>query len=131
VDAVRDQLDAIVATGVPGVAAVAVGPARRVEAAAGLADLGTGEPLTVDHRFRIGSVTKIFVAALVLQLVDEGLLELDGDAAPFAEGITVRQLLTIRAACPISSGMSWNSSSRIAGISATAGSSMPATSSGW
>jgi D-alanyl-D-alanine carboxypeptidase len=100
VDAVRDQLDAIVATGVPGVAAVAVGPARRVEAAAGLADLGTGEPLTVDHRFRIGSVTKIFVAALVLQLVDEGLLELDGDAAPFAEGITVRQLLNHTSGLP-------------------------------
>jgi D-alanyl-D-alanine carboxypeptidase len=100
VDAVRDQLDAIVATGVPGALAVAVGPTRRVEAAAGLADLGTGEPLTVDHRFRIGSVTKIFVAALVLRLVDEGLLELDGDAAPFAEGITVRQLLNHTSGLP-------------------------------
>jgi D-alanyl-D-alanine carboxypeptidase len=100
VDSVRDQLDAIVATGVPGAVAVAVGPARRVEAAAGLADVGTGEPLTVDHRFRIGSVTKIFVAALVLQLVDEGLLELDDDAAPFAEGITVRQLLNHTSGLP-------------------------------
>jgi D-alanyl-D-alanine carboxypeptidase len=100
VDAVRDQLDTIVATGVPGAAAVAVGPSRRVEAAAGLADIGTDQPLTVDHRFRIGSVTKVFVAALVLQLVDEGLLELDGDAAPFAEGITVRQLLNHTSGLP-------------------------------
>jgi D-alanyl-D-alanine carboxypeptidase len=38
-------------------------------------------------------VTKIFVSALVLQLVAEGLLDLDGDATPFAEGITIRQLL--------------------------------------
>jgi D-alanyl-D-alanine carboxypeptidase len=38
-------------------------------------------------------VTKIFVAALVLQLVAEGVLDLDGDAAPFADGITVRRLL--------------------------------------
>jgi D-alanyl-D-alanine carboxypeptidase len=100
VDTVRDQLDAVVATGVPGAVAVAVGPARRVEAAAGLADLGTGEPLTVDHRFRIGSVTKIFVATLVLQLVDEGLLELDADAAPFAEGITARQLMNHTSGLP-------------------------------
>jgi D-alanyl-D-alanine carboxypeptidase len=100
VDAVRDQLDAIVATGVPGAVAVAVGPARRVEAAAGLANIGTAEPLTVDHRFRIGSVTKIFVAALVLRLVDEGLLKLDGDAAPFADGITVRQLLSHTSGLP-------------------------------
>ena len=91
--AVQDQLEAVVATGVPGVAVVALGPEGRVEAAAGFADVGTGESLTVEHRFRIGSVTKIFVSALVLQLVAEGLLELDGDAAPFVEGVTIRQLL--------------------------------------
>jgi D-alanyl-D-alanine carboxypeptidase len=93
VESVEDQLDAVVATGVPGAAVVAVTPDGLVEAAAGSADLRTGEALTVDHRFRIGSVTKIFVAALVLQLVAEGLLDLDGDAAPFAGGITIRQLL--------------------------------------
>jgi D-alanyl-D-alanine carboxypeptidase len=99
-EAVGDQLQAVLATGVPGTAAVAVTPGGRVAAAAGLADLGTGEALTVDHRFRIGSVTKIFVAALVLQLVAEGLVELDGDAAPFAEGITIRQLLNHTSGLP-------------------------------
>jgi D-alanyl-D-alanine carboxypeptidase len=53
----------------------------------------TGEALTPGHRFRIGSVTKVFVGPLVLRLVDAGLLELDGDAAPFVPGITIRQLL--------------------------------------
>ena len=80
-------------TGVPGVAVVASGPKGRIEAAAGVADIATGAALTPEHRFRIGSVTKIFVAPLVLRLVEEGLLELDGDAAPFATGITIRQLL--------------------------------------
>jgi D-alanyl-D-alanine carboxypeptidase len=93
VAAVQDQLEAVVATGVPGAAVVALGPQGRVEAAAGLADIATGESLTVEHRFRIGSVTKIFVAALVLKLVAEGLLDLDGDAAPFVEDVTIRQLL--------------------------------------
>jgi len=93
VGSVEDQLEAVVATGVPGAVAVAFGREAPVKAAAGVADLRSGEALTVDHRFRIGSVTKIFVAALVLQLVDDGLLDLDGDAAPFAEGITIRQLL--------------------------------------
>ena len=91
--AIQDQLEAVVATGVPGAAAVADGREGRVEAAAGFADLATGELLTVEHRFRIGSVTKIFVASLVLQLVAEGLLDLDGEAAPFVEGVTIRQLL--------------------------------------
>jgi len=86
-------LEAIVKTGVSGAVVVADGPGGRVEAAAGVADVATGEPLTPAHRFRIGSVTKIFVAPLVLRLVEDGLLELDGDAAPFAKGITIRQLL--------------------------------------
>ena len=92
-ESVEDQLEVIVATGVPGAVAVALRPDGRVDAAAGVADVRTDEALTVDHRFRIGSVTKIFVAALVLRLVAEGLLDLDGDATPFAEGITIRQLL--------------------------------------
>jgi D-alanyl-D-alanine carboxypeptidase len=91
--AVEDRLEALVATGVPGAVAVAEGPAGRVEAAAGLADLTSGELLTAEHRFRIGSVTKLFVAALALQLVAEGLLDLDGKAAPFVEDVTIRQLL--------------------------------------
>jgi D-alanyl-D-alanine carboxypeptidase len=86
-------LEAVVEAGVTGAVVVADGPRGRVEAAAGVADVTTGEALTPDHRFRIGSVTKIFVAALVLRLVEDGMLELDGDAAPFAEGITIRQLL--------------------------------------
>jgi D-alanyl-D-alanine carboxypeptidase len=93
VESIGDRLDAVVATGIPGAVALALGPNGRVEAAAGFADLPTGRALRVDDRFRIGSVTKIFVAALVLRLVAEGLIDLDDDAAPFAEGITIRQLL--------------------------------------
>jgi len=100
VEAVRAQLEALVATGMPGAVAVARGPSARVQAAAGEADVATGDALTPEHRFRIGSVTKIFVAALVLQLVAEGLLELDGDAAPFVEGITIRQLLNHTSGLP-------------------------------
>lgn len=89
----RQQLEAVVATGVPGAAAVAVGPEGRVEGAAGLADIATGEALTAGHRFRVGSVTKLFVAALVLQLAADGRLDLDQEAAPFVHGVTIRQLL--------------------------------------
>jgi D-alanyl-D-alanine carboxypeptidase len=93
VTALEDQLEAVVATGVPGAVALAVGPDGRLEGAAGVADSAAGEPLTAAHRFRIGSVTKIFVAALVLRLAAEGRLDLDGEAAPFVEGVTIRQLL--------------------------------------
>jgi len=86
---VDEQLEAILATGIPGVAVVGGG----IEAAAGVADVSTGEPLKVDHRFRIGSVTKIFVATLILRLVADGVLDLDAHAEPFVEDVTVRQLL--------------------------------------
>lgn len=91
-----EQLGAVLATGVPGVAVLA-GSAC---AAAGIANLATGEALTADHRFRIGSVTKVFVAALVLRLVAEGALELDQETAPFVDGITLRQLLNHTSGLP-------------------------------
>jgi D-alanyl-D-alanine carboxypeptidase len=79
---------------------VASGPGFEWEGAAGLADLGTGELLTVAHRFRVASVTKLFIAAAVLQLVDEGSVALDGDAAPIVPGVTVRQLLNHTSGLP-------------------------------
>jgi D-alanyl-D-alanine carboxypeptidase len=53
---------------------------------------------TPDARFRIASITKTFVATVVLQLVEEGRLELDDPLSAFAdlpgtEGITIRHLL--------------------------------------
>ena len=45
--------------------------------AAGVADIATGAPLAPDARFRAGSIIKPFVATVVLQLVEEGVLSLD------------------------------------------------------
>jgi D-alanyl-D-alanine carboxypeptidase len=84
----------------PGAVAVAFGPGFEWEGAAGLADVETAEPLTADHRFRVASVTKLFIAAAVLQLVGEGALALDGDAAPLVPGVTVRQLLNHTSGLP-------------------------------
>jgi CubicO group peptidase (beta-lactamase class C family) len=52
------------------------------EAAYGVLSLRTGAPVTTDSLFQIGSITKVWTATLVMQLVDEGLLDLD---APVAE----------------------------------------------
>lgn len=72
--------------------------------AAGAADIETSAPLTADARFRAGSVAKTFVAAVVLQLVEDGKLSLADTmpkllpaavAARFKDGdrITLRMLL--------------------------------------
>jgi D-alanyl-D-alanine carboxypeptidase len=98
--ALDDHLQAVVRAGVPGVVALAAGPGFAWENAAGVADANTGAPLTTDHRFGIGSVTKTFVAAVVLQLVGEGVLALDEEVGQIAEGVTLRHLLNHTSGVP-------------------------------
>jgi D-alanyl-D-alanine carboxypeptidase len=77
------------------------------EGAAGVADLARPRPIRARDVFRIGSVTKIYVAALVLQLADEGALSIADpvqrwlpDAVPGGEQITVEMLLQMRSGLP-------------------------------
>ncbi|MFD1530454.1 serine hydrolase domain-containing protein [Pseudonocardia aurantiaca] len=69
-------------------------------AQAGANQLSSDVPPSPSSRFRIGSVTKTFVATVVLQLVDEGRLALDDPidrhlpgVVPNGRAITVRQIL--------------------------------------
>lgn len=68
--------------------------------ARGSANVELGVPLAPTKVFRIASVTKIFTAALVLKLAEEGKLSLDDTLArtlpdfPGAQSITIRQLLS-------------------------------------
>ncbi|MGZ0147020.1 serine hydrolase domain-containing protein [Kribbella sp. WER1] len=68
-------------------------------ARAGIRELGSTELPPEDGQFRVGSVTKTFVSTVVLQLVAEGKLDLDGRVAdrlprfPLDGRITVRMLL--------------------------------------
>ncbi|CAM5706929.1 serine hydrolase domain-containing protein [Streptomyces coeruleorubidus] len=67
----------------------------------GVHDLRTGRPADPGARFRAGSVTKVFTAAVALQLAAEGRLDLDRSARSYLPelipasygGVTVRQLL--------------------------------------
>ena len=67
--------------------------------ARGLAQMELGVPLTPEHVFRIASITKIFTAATVLKLAEQGKLSLDDTLAvylpdfPHAGEITLRQML--------------------------------------
>jgi D-alanyl-D-alanine carboxypeptidase len=57
-----------------------------VEVVAGVSDLATGAPLVPGSRFRIASVTKPFVAAATLRLVEDGRLSLDATVADLLAG---------------------------------------------
>ncbi len=56
----------------------------------GLADVANERPAAIDDHFRIGSISKTFGAALILQLVDEGLLSLDDTVADADPGLAER-----------------------------------------
>lgn len=83
---------------IPGVAvAAALGGGDIVTTASGDGDVGA--PLDPGATFHIGSMTKLFTAALVMQLDQQGVLSLDDTidrwfpAAPGGARITVRMLL--------------------------------------
>jgi D-alanyl-D-alanine carboxypeptidase len=73
----------------------------------GYADLAKKRPLTADDHFRIGSNTKTFVVAVVLQLVDEKRLSLDDPLSRFAIGVKVpnAENITVRDLCNMRSGL--------------------------
>jgi CubicO group peptidase (beta-lactamase class C family) len=67
----------------------------------GLADIENGVPATSRTVYRIGSVTKQFTAAAIMQLVDEGRISLDDEITRFlpdfptqGHRVTVHHLLT-------------------------------------
>jgi D-alanyl-D-alanine carboxypeptidase len=70
--------------------------------AAGVADVSTGRPVTADLRHRVGSITKTFTAAAVLQQVQNGQIDLDAPIRRYlprlvpgerGAAITVRMLI--------------------------------------
>lgn len=78
--------------------------AQLVEAAHGVLDRDTGVEATTDSAFQIGSISKVWVATLAMQLVDDGLLDFDApliDVLPelrlgepeITAGVTMRHLL--------------------------------------
>jgi CubicO group peptidase (beta-lactamase class C family) len=98
--ALQKQLDRVVEAGAPGVVVLVRIGERTWQGASGLSDLGAHRPARAGDRFRVGSVTKSFVATVVLQLVGEGRLGLDDTLerwlpglVPGGERITVRELL--------------------------------------
>jgi CubicO group peptidase (beta-lactamase class C family) len=90
---------------VPGASVSVLAEGEVTDAAVGVVNVRTGVEVQPDSPFMIQSVTKVWTATLVLQLVDEGLVALDEPVTRYLPGfrtadpalsatITVRHLLT-------------------------------------
>ncbi|WP_232668358.1 serine hydrolase domain-containing protein [Pseudonocardia sp. TRM90224] len=98
----RSALDDVHRAGIPGVFAEVRAGDLVWNGASGVANIGTGRPVTPDMQQRVGSLTKTFTAAAILQQVEQGRIRLDAsigsylpDLVPGERGakITVRMLL--------------------------------------
>src|SRR5205823_14136879 len=54
-----------------------------LELAAGIVNMNTGVEATTDTLFQIGSITKVYTATMVMQLVDAGKVTLDEPVATY------------------------------------------------
>jgi D-alanyl-D-alanine carboxypeptidase len=102
--ATRQAVRAAVKDGVPGVTLTAKEGRSTWSTTAGVGNLRTHAPRSADDRYRVGSITKTFVATVLLQLEAEGRLSLDDKVEKWLPGvvhgnghdgsrITLRQLL--------------------------------------
>ncbi|WP_225986967.1 serine hydrolase domain-containing protein [Streptomyces spectabilis] len=102
--ATQQAMDAAVRDGVPGVTGQAVDEYGTWQGTSGIGDLTTRQPRGTRDRYRVASVTKTFVATVLLQLEAEDEIRLDDTVERWLPGvvrghghdggrITVRQLL--------------------------------------
>jgi D-alanyl-D-alanine carboxypeptidase len=109
--AVQSEIDKIVNSGVAGMTATLTADGHTTTLTSGVGNRATGEPVPENSRVRIGSITKSFTAAILMQLTRGGKLNLDGPIEKYLPGmvsgegvdgrkITVRQLLQHRSGLP-------------------------------
>lgn len=102
-DTLQAILDEAIQAGNPGIVLWVDSPMGNFEGAGGYADVDAGIALQPTDSFRIGSITKTFTSTIILQLVEEGVLDLDDKLVqwlpetaatlPYGDQITLRQLL--------------------------------------
>jgi CubicO group peptidase (beta-lactamase class C family) len=99
---------------VPGAAVGVVREGSATTACYGVGDIRTGEPVTPETRFGVGSLTKSMVATVIARLAEAGRLSLDDPVAAHAPELrasgwaaraTVRDLLANRSGLPLRAGL--------------------------
>lgn len=102
---IQAEMNDLTASGLPpGMVVWIDTPEYQFAGASGFADLMDETPMQPEDAFRIGSITKMFTATVVIQLAEDGVLTLDdplglwlpevAEQLPHGEQITLRHLLS-------------------------------------
>jgi len=96
----QEDVDALVAAGAPGAILFVRNGSQTSRLTAGVAEIASKRPMQAGDKYRIASLTKTYVATVVLQLVAEGKLRLTDTVdrwlpglVPKGDQMTIHQLL--------------------------------------
>jgi D-alanyl-D-alanine carboxypeptidase len=105
--ALTTRLGSLRATyGLPGVsAAILFADGTMWRATSGFADVGTRRRLTADTEFAVASISKTFLAALILILAEEGKLAIDAPVVNYLPDLEIDPTITVRQLLDHTSGL--------------------------
>ncbi|MFA6127174.1 MAG: serine hydrolase domain-containing protein [Bacteroidales bacterium] len=108
IDQMKTVTDSIIAnTHVPGIVALVVDHKKEINwlYAAGLSDIPAKAPMNANYTFRVGSNTKTFVGTVLLQLVNEGKIQLNDRLSKYYPDYPKSDSITITMLCNMTSGI--------------------------
>ncbi|MEV0031193.1 serine hydrolase domain-containing protein [Nocardia sp. NPDC050793] len=103
--AVRQAMQEVIAAGATGVQIRIHDESGDWTSSAGVAERGRTEGVPTDGRFRVGSITKTFIATVVLQLVAEGRFQLDDPVHRYLPEFGLDPRITVRMILQHTSGL--------------------------
>ncbi|WP_107654286.1 serine hydrolase domain-containing protein [Nocardia suismassiliense] len=101
----QQAMDELIAAGAAGIQVRVHDRHGEWTGAAGVAQVDRPEPVPMDGRFRIGSITKMFVATVLLQLAGEGRLGLDDPVQRHLPQFGLDPRITVRMLLQHTSGL--------------------------
>ena len=101
------RLDSLRATyGLPGVsAAILFADGSSWEGTSGLADVDAGRAVTPDTEFAVASISKTFLAALILVLADEDQIDLEAPVTTYLPDLAIDPAITVHQLLDHTSGL--------------------------
>ncbi len=92
--------------GLPGVsAAILFADGSIWRGTSGLADVAAERPVTPDTGFAVGSITKTFLAALILRLAEEGAIDLEATVRSYLPQLEIGPTIKVRQLLDHTSGL--------------------------